>query len=85
MINSESTYKDVILNIEAIKTDYLRVLLSFSYLEKKEKLKYMRKYKNDIYSLKAKEWRKDTIWKYLNNNSGMRTSQYLNSTLDIKE
>lgn len=85
MIKSEWTYKDVILNIETIKSEYLRVLLSFSILEKKKKLEYMRKCKQEVYNLKTLEWKRNTIWKYLNNESGINTSRYLINTLDIKE
>lgn len=83
MIKSEWTYKDIIINIETIKSEYQSILLSFSLTNKKDKLKYMDKIKGELYKIHTKEWRKDMIWAYINNET--KSIYYLKSKLDTKE
>lgn len=83
MIKPEWTYKDIILNIEAIKSEYQGTLLSFLLTEKKKKIKYMDKVKEELYKIHTKEWRKDMIWAYINGET--KSIYYLKSKLDTKE
>ena len=64
MLNEKWDFKHILLNLEALKLEYNRVLMSFSYFEKKESIKYQREIKNKIYSLnipKRLEWRKNLV------------------------
>lgn len=66
-INKSWTYKDFSLYKKALRCRYKRALMSFSCYELKEKIKYMRNVKKLIYSFKFAEWKRDSIWMYLNN------------------
>lgn len=65
-IKEETTFKEIMLNIEAIKTQYKGVLASFSYKETKERNYYMRLMKLQIYSLRFERWKIDRLWEYMN-------------------
>lgn len=61
-----SSFSDIVDNIETLRLQYEEVLASFSNFEQKQKHEYMRLIKNEIYSLKMLEWKKDKIWEYIN-------------------
>ena len=64
---SDLTFKQLIYQIEAIKTQYKRVLSLFSCgFEIKNKVNYIRKTKETIYSLKIEKWQSDRLWDYMN-------------------
>lgn len=64
-INSDWKFKDILQNIEAIKTQVHGVIASFSYFESRKKLEFMRYIKQSIYSLKIQEGRKNRILEYI--------------------
>lgn len=66
MVNDNWTFEDIILNIEALKTYYCRLLVSFSVFERKKRIKLCREFKTKIYSLNFEEGKKNDIWRYLN-------------------
>lgn len=61
-----SSFSDIVDNIETLRLQYEEVLASFSNFDQKQKHEYMRLIKNEIYSLKMLEWKKDKIWEYIN-------------------
>lgn len=64
--NDKLDFENIIKNIDNIKSEYKRILESFSYYEQKKKILFMRKLKKHIYSLGCDEWKSDRIWDYLN-------------------
>lgn len=77
MIDNTWTIQDILLNIEVIKRDYLRLLTSFCYFDRKEKLNKLKDFKKQIYSLNIYTSQKDKIWCYLNNDELDEPLQYL--------
>lgn len=63
-VNKEWNYKESLLFIDAVKRKYEGIMLSFSVINKNILL---REIKEDIYSLKFEEWKRDKLWEYLNN------------------
>ena len=64
-ININWSYKELVNNIEVIKSQVLGVIASFSYFQNKDKTIFMRWVKDTIYSFKFQEWKKDKIIEYL--------------------
>lgn len=54
------TFKEVVCNIEALKTQYKEFLSPFF------NTKMIRLWRDKIYSLQMEEWRCDRLWEYLN-------------------
>lgn len=65
-INKNWSFKEIVNNLEALKEEYLDILVFFSSLELREKVVFMRKTRDAIYSLKFEEQKKDRIWNYFN-------------------
>ena len=65
-INKKWNFKKIVENIEALKETYKGILASFSYIELHEKVEFMRKTRDAIYSLKFEEQKKDRLWNYFN-------------------
>lgn len=65
MINLEWDYDTVVDNIKTLKDNYLFSLASFNF-NIKARIEYIKYVKNQIYSLKFDEFRRDKIWEYLN-------------------
>lgn len=65
-INKNWSFKEIVNNLEALKEEYLDILVLFSSLELHEKVVFMRKTRDAIYSLKFEEQKKDRIWNYFN-------------------
>ena len=63
-INPCWKYRDIIVKVWALKTEYQEVLASFCYA--RDRNEFMRKVKTQIYSLKIHENRKDEIWNIMN-------------------
>lgn len=55
------SFKEIVMNIEALKVNYNVALMSFFNVNK------IYTWKQFIYSFNLKEWQKDRIWEYLNN------------------
>lgn len=66
-INQNLKYKEILLQIETIKSQYQEVLLSFSIFEQDKKILFIKQMKKQIYSLNFDEWRIDKIWNFINN------------------
>jgi hypothetical protein len=66
MIKDDWGFKEVIENIETLRSEYNRFLTSFSIFERKKSLKLCRQFKTKLYRLKFDEYKKNLIWKYIN-------------------
>ena len=64
-INIDWNYKEVVNNIEVIKSQVLGVIASFSYFQNRDKTIFMMWLKKTIYSFKFQEWKKDKIIEYI--------------------
>lgn len=60
-INPEWTFKEVVENIEVIKSKTRDIIASFSSFEIKKQVKFKRQLRNSIYSLNFEEWKKDRV------------------------
>ena len=69
--NFKWTYKNVIKNLEALKSQYRETIASFSWTQGKERNEYIKTIKRKVYSLKVIEWKQDQIWEYFNNDGGL--------------
>ena len=65
-INPNWTFKEIFVNIRAIRKSYEDILCSFSCLRLKEKVIFKKNVRDQIYSLNLNNYRKDLIWNYLN-------------------
>lgn len=72
-IDKNWTFKNVIENIKTLRSDYERILASFSYFHSHSKILFIQQTKKQIYSFNFKEWKKDMIWFYLNNDIDFET------------
>ena len=59
-INVNWTFKEVVLNIEALKSQYKEFLSPFFNNKK------VVEWRDKIYALRMEEWRRDRLWEYLN-------------------
>ena len=66
-INPNWTFKEIFINIRALRNSYEGILCSFSYFELPKKVEFKRKTRNLIYSMSFDNYRKDLIWNYINN------------------
>ena len=57
-------YRDILLKLGTLKTQYVEFLASFSYA--RDRNKFIREIKNQVYALKFNENKKDEIWNELN-------------------
>lgn len=60
-INQEWNFKEVVENIEVIKSKTWDIIASFSSFEIKKQLLFKKQLRDKIYSLKFEEWKKDRI------------------------
>ena len=65
-IKKDWNFKEVVNNLKEIKKSYKEKVRSFSYYELHNKVLYIRKVRNIIYSFSFEEWKKDKIWEYMN-------------------
>ena len=65
-ISPSWTFEEAIEHLETLKSQYEEILASFSYYQIHEKVEFLRKVKNDFYSLKLKEWEINKLWEYMN-------------------
>lgn len=66
MIDSGWKFNDVVQNIETLRSQYKGFLVSFSLWERPKRIQLCRDFKKQIYSLRFEEYRKNLIWKYIN-------------------
>ena len=71
-INPLWSFKEAISKITAIKQEYLGVLSLFSCYEIRDKKKYITKVRKDIYSINARDWQKEKLWEYMNDDIEFR-------------
>jgi hypothetical protein len=61
------TFKDIKNNIEALKNQYVGLLASFSYFEKKQRNIIIQKSKANIMNFrKIQIWQRERLWEVLN-------------------
>ena len=60
-INPEWTFKEVVENIEVVKSQTEDIIASFSSFEIKKQIKFKQQLRNKIYSLNFETWKKDRI------------------------
>lgn len=60
-IDPDSTFKEIVSNIEEIKFQVGDIIASFSSFEIKEQLKFKEELRNQIYALKFEIWKKERI------------------------
>lgn len=65
-VNSNYTFKEIIVKIKTLRQNYEDVLASFSYFNLHKKIEIMKKFRDSIYALNFEEWKKDRLWDYLN-------------------
>ena len=64
-INPKWTFKEVIQNIEVIKSQVRDIITSFSYFELKEEVIFKKQLRDTIYSFHFEEWKKDKIFEFI--------------------
>lgn len=82
---SDLTFKELIINIEAMKSQYKRVLLLFSCgFNIKDKVKYIKNTKTKMYSLDIDTWKIDRLWDYMNDYISYEELQEIANRQNIK-
>ena len=66
-INTNWTFKELVENIEVIKSQIWDIITSFSYFDIKKEVDFKRRLRKTIYSFKFEEWRRDRILEYIYN------------------
>ena len=59
------TFKDFVLNIEAVKSLFWETIASFSCIELQKEVEFKINFRKMVYSLKFDEWRCDRILEYI--------------------
>ena len=72
-INPSWKYKDIIENIEALKSDYKDIVAFFLYFDLRKRVKFINVFKKQIYALQFEEWKRDKVWEYLNDYENLET------------
>lgn len=81
------TFKEIVNNIQAIKSQYKRVLSLFSCgFEIKNKVRYISNTKTKIYSLftDKEKWKSDRLWDYMNDYISYEKLQEIANRQNIK-
>ena len=60
-INPDSTFKEIVDNIEVIKSHVRDTIASFSSFEIKKQLQFQRELRNQIYALNFELWKRERI------------------------
>lgn len=60
-INPEWTFKEVVENIEVVKSQTEGIIASFSSFEIKKQLQFQRELRNQIYALNFELWKRERI------------------------
>ena len=82
---SDLTFKELVINIEAMKSQYKRVLLLFSCgFDTKNKVRYIKNTKIKIYSLDIETWKIDRLWDYMNDNISYEELQEIANRQNIR-
>lgn len=70
-------FKEVVNNIEVIRTKTRGIIASFSSFEVKKQLQFKRNLRNTIYSLKIQMWQKERMWEVLNDDFDIKNFKKL--------
>ena len=65
-IDPSWSFKQVVLNLKALKSNYEGILALFYYRDLKEIVSFKKRTRDSVYSLNLPEWQKDKIWEYMN-------------------
>ena len=65
--NKDWTYKEVVDNIEALKSQVWGIIASFSCFDLKKEVEFKRKLRDAIYSLNFEIWRRERILEFIYN------------------
>ena len=60
-IDPDSTFKEIVDNIEAIKSHVRETIASFSSFDIKKQLQFQRELRNQIYALNFELWKRERI------------------------
>lgn len=60
-IDPNSTFKEIVDNIEVIKSHVRDTITSFSSFEIKKQLQFQREFRNQIYALNFELWKRERI------------------------
>ena len=60
-INPDSTFREIVDNIEVIKTHVRGTIASFSSFDIKKQLQFQRELRNQIYALNFELWKRERI------------------------
>lgn len=71
------TFENIVLNLKAIKSNYIGVLSSFFAFDLHEKVICLKKIHDQFYSLELETWKIDRIWEYLNNDIDLESLQII--------
>ena len=77
LINQNWSFKEVVENIEEIKTHARGVITSFSYFERKQAIVFMKKLRDSIYALNFETWRCDRIVEFIYDDIDLETLKNL--------
>ena len=77
LIKPSWTFKEIVENIEVIKTQAREIIASFSYFERKQTIIFMKKLRDSIYSLNFETWRCDRIVEYIYDDIDLETLKNL--------
>ena len=77
LINQNWSFKEVVENIEEIKTHAMGIITSFSYFERKQAIVFMKQLRDSIYSLNFETWRCDRLVEFIYDDIDLETLQKL--------
>jgi hypothetical protein len=67
IVDSKISFKEVKEQIEVLKTQYVGILASFSYFDKRDRLLFIKQTKDKILGLEnVLNWQKERIWETIN-------------------
>ena len=82
---NDLTFKELVINIEAMKHQYKRVLSLFSCgFDIKNKVRYIQNTKVKMYSLDIETWKIDRLWDYMNDYISYEELQEIANRQNIK-
>ena len=68
VIDTKTSFRDIKEQIEALKAQYMGILASFSYFDKRDRLLFIKQTKDKILGLEnVLNWQKEKIWETINN------------------
>ena len=65
-VDTNINFKEIVDNIEIMRDDYHKMIASFSVFERKKGIELCKKFKKEFYSLNFEEYKKDLVWRYIN-------------------